>query len=414
MIDYDLIVIGGGASGMMTASTAAARGKKVLLLEKNPELGRKLSITGGGRCNITNAEENLHLLLPHYGDAEQFLYSAFTQFGMTDTFSFFESRGLPLVIQAGKRTFPRTERATDVTRVLVDELRRNGVEIRTGVTVYGIEHANNRVTGVHVDEQLLTARHYILATGGASHPETGSTGDGFRWLAELGLEVRQPTPTLVPLSVPDRWIRNLAGVAIDDVRISFFVREKKLLKLNGRILFTHFGISGPTILNGSAAVADLLHEGEVTGAIDLYPKMDPGALDRHIVNIFTTHINKNFENVLPLLLPTGTMKALTNLATSIIPTNTKAHSISREQRKNLGTLLKALPFRVSGLMGYERAIIADGGLALNEVESKTMRCRRIANLSVTGDLLHIRRPSGGYSLQLCWTTGYVAGYHAAT
>lgn len=405
---YDVIVIGGGAAGMMAAGRAAERGRRVLLLEKNTRLGKKLSITGGGRCNITNAEEDRHLLLAHYGAAAKFLFSPFSQFGVKETFSFFESRGLPLVVQAGQRSFPATEKATDVVRVLEEYLRAGGVEIQTGAEVRGCLERDGRIVGVQVSGETLAAESYILATGGQSHPETGSTGDGWRWLAQLGYTVNAPTPTIVPLAVSDRWVKSLAGVSLDNVKITFFVEGKKQFTLKGRILCTHFGLSGPLILNAAGKVADLLHTGPVTATIDLFPTEDLGALDKRVTAVFDDNKNKVLKNVIKQIVPAGTSTAILSLLPNI-DGEKKVHSIAKDERKTMIHLLKALPVSITGLMGYERAVVADGGLALTEIDPKTMRARRHDNLYVTGDLLHISRPSGGYSLQLCWTTGWVAG-----
>ncbi len=393
---------------MMAAGRAAERGLRVLLLEKNKRLGKKLAISGGGRCNILNAEENERLLLAHYGSAEKFLYSPFSQFGMKDAYAFFESRGLPLVVQAGKRAFPKTEKATDVVASLEQYLRQGQVDVRTGMAVEKILAANGEISSVTVNGELLTSSSYILATGGQSHPETGSTGDGWRWLADLGHTVKQPTPTIVPLAVRDTWVKSLSGQALDDIKITFSVPGQKKLALKGRILCTHFGLSGPLILNAAGKVADLLHAGPVTTTIDLFLQRDVGNLDRWVVDIFDRNKNKGLKNVMKFITPAGTANAILTLVPNI-DLEKKVHSISKEERATLVHLLKALPVTVTGLMGYDRAVIADGGIAIDEIDGKTMRSRKVKNLYVTGDLLHISRPSGGYSLQLCWTTGWVAG-----
>jgi len=410
-MNYDVLVIGGGASGMMTAGQVAARGKRVLLLEKNPTLGAKLSITGGGRCNITNAEQDEHKLLVHYGDAQPFLHSAFSQFGVRDTFRFFEERGLPLVEQAHKRVFPVSERAQDVVSVLKKYLHEGGVEIRCGATVEKIHVIDGTISGVSVNGQRLTANSYILATGGHSHPETGSTGDGFNWLSMLGHAVKAQTPTIVPLAVADAWVKGLAGTTLPAVRIVFYLDGVKKHALKGDILCTHFGLSGPLILNTASTVADLLHEGAVTAIIDLYPSEDIGAFDNRIIAVFDANKNKTLKNVWNEIAPLGTQHALMPLLKGIDP-DSKVNSITKEQRRMIVDLLKTLPVSITGLMGYERAVIADGGLSLEEVDMRTMRSKKYENLFVTGDLLHISRPSGGYSLQLCWTTGFVAGKNA--
>lgn len=405
---YDVIVVGGGASGMMAAGRAAERGKRVLLLDRNHELGAKLKITGGGRCNITNAEEDKEILLGHYGQAKPFLQSPFAQFGVRDTFAFFESRGLPLTVQARKRAFPKTERAEDVFRVLEKYLKTGKVEVRTRTGVERIKTLGGHVRTVVANGRDLAADSFILATGGKSHPETGSTGDGFSWLADLGHTVKEPTPTIVPLAVGNAWIKKLAGTTLRAVRIAFFLEGERKMVLKGDVLCTHFGLSGPLILNAAGKVADLLHEGMVTAEIDLWPEEDIGSLDKRITAVFDVHKNKTLKNVWNEIAPAGTGHALLPLLQGIDP-DLKVHSVKKEERRRIVDLLKALPVKVTGLMGYDRAVVADGGVSLDEIDTRTMRSKRYANLYVTGDLLHISRPSGGYSLQLCWTTGQVAG-----
>ncbi len=407
---YDVIVIGGGAAGMMAAGRAAELGKKVLLIEKNPALGEKLKITGGGRCNIANAEDDEHVLLSHYGKASGFLHSSFAQFGMQSTFDFFTSRGLPLVVEASKRAFPESQKAIDVFRTLEAYIKKGNVDVFTNTTIKKIESKRGSIERVVSETAEFYAKTYILATGGKSHPKTGSTGDGFRWLRELGHTVEEPTPTIVPLAVSDTWIKSLSGVTLRDVKITFFVNDKKGFAKKGNVLCTHFGISGPTILNSAGQVADLLHEGKVTASIDIFPTLDLGALDTHVTKIFDENKNKVLKNVFKLVTPDGSAHAILPL-TKVDPEK-KVHSITKEERKHIVRGLKALPVTITGLMGFERAVVADGGIAIEEVDAKTMRSKKYNNLYITGDLLHIKRPSGGYSLQLCWTTGFVAGSHA--
>ncbi|MFA6414750.1 MAG: NAD(P)/FAD-dependent oxidoreductase [Candidatus Paceibacterota bacterium] len=411
MKTYDVVVVGGGASGMMAAGRAAECGKRVLLLEKNAKLGEKLAITGGGRCNITNAEEDVRLLLSKYGAADQFLFSPFSQFGVAETFSFFESHGLPLIVEAGKRAFPATERAADVVAVLARYLEEGCVEVRTGVVVERIVAGKGRIERVETSAGDFSAQTYILATGGVSHPETGSTGDGFAWLRELGHTIEEPTPTVVPLKVKEGWVKELAGVALASMKITFFVHGAKKFSRTGTLLFTHFGISGPTILNSAGRVADMLQEGVVTATLDLFPGVDLGALDKRVTEVFDANKNKLLRNVLKEVVPPGMADALLSF-TGTDP-EIKVHSVTKENRKKLVEVCKRVPLTITGLMGFDRAVVADGGLPLSEIDTKTMRSRLYENLAVTGDLLHIRRPSGGYSLQLCWSTGFVAGNHVS-
>ncbi len=411
---YDVIVVGGGASGLMAAGRAGERGLKVLLLEKNKRLGEKLRISGGGRCNITNAEYDVRVLLKEYGKAEQFLYSLFVQFGVKDTFSFFEKEKLPLVVQAKKRAFPHTEKAEDVERVLEAYVRKNGVEVRTGSPVTKVLAKDGVITGVLSGEKEYKAKEYIFATGSVSHPETGSTGDGFKWLESLGHTVVKPTPTIVPLRVTEKWVKALAGTSLSDMKITFYVESVKKFNLSGKILFTHFGLSGPLILSNAYKVADLLYGGVVTATIDMYPHDDLGLLEKKIIGIFDAHKNKALKNIVKEIVPDGVQKGVLLLLAERMDTDTKVHSITKEQRKQIMRLLKTLPLTIEGLMGFDRAVVADGGVVLPEIDLRTMRSKVVKNLLVTGDLLHINRPSGGYSLQLCWSTGYVAGSHAGT
>lgn len=407
MNDFDVIVVGGGPSGIMAAGRAAQRGKKVLLLEKNPKLGEKLKISGGGRCNITNAEEDTRVFLKHYGDAEQFLYSIFSQFSNKDTFTFFENRGLPLVVQARKRAFPHTEKSIDVFNTLEQFMKEGNVRVKTSSPADRVLAENGAVTGIVSGKQTYTAKNYILATGGVSHKETGSTGDGFQWLMALGHTVEAPTPSIVPLAVREGWVKSLSGTSLSFMKITFFAEGKKKFSRTGKVLFTHFGLSGPLILNSAVLVGDLLQEGTVTATIDAYPDTDHGALEQKILATFEANKNKLIKNIMDEIVPHGMIDAIFSLVR--IDPETKVHSISKEQRKLLVNTLKALPMTISGLMGFDRAVVADGGIPLTEMDMKTMKSKLYSNLYITGDLLHIRRPSGGFSLQLCWSTGWVAG-----
>ena len=407
---YDVIVIGGGPAGMMAAGTAAKNGKKVLILEKTSDLGEKLKITGGGRCNITNYELDNRKLLAHYGDAERFLYSPFSQFSVKETFTFFEKKKLPLVTQARNRVFPQSEKAYDVYKVMKNYIKENGVEIKFQHPVTDMHINKNTIRGVDVKNTRFTADQYIISAGGVSYPETGSTGDGFKFMKKIGHTVHTPRPDIVPLRASDFWIKQISGTSLSFMKITFFCNGKKSFSKTGKILFTHFGLSSPLILNSSKHVADLLHEGAVTAEIDMFPDTDKGSLDKRILKLFEENKNRKVKNVLADLIPKKMAEVIHDLARLDNP-DKKVHEVTVEERKGMRELMKHLPITIDGLMGLDRAVIADGGIPLDEIDTKTMRSKKFKNLSIIGDMLHVNRPSGGYSLQLCWTTGYVAGMH---
>lgn len=406
---YDVVVIGGGPAGMMAAGRAAERGRSVLLLEKNEGLGKKLLITGGGRCNVTNNKTEAREMLPKYKGSDQFLFSAFAQFSVKDTLAFFHSRGVVTKEENEGRMFPVTDSARSVWNVLVHYMKEAGVKVTTGVAVAGI--AVDKKTGYVVVKtktgEHISARACVVATGGVSRPETGSTGDGFRWLKKLGHTVIPNDQALVPVALTDAWAKKLGGVTLKDVKLTAFQDGAAQTKANGKLLFTHFGISGPTVLNMSRSIGELLKYGAVTIAIDLFPKTDAGSLRKRLQTLLVGESNKKLKNVLSGLIPSALVSALLGIAD--IDGETASHSVSTEARKNLAALMKEVPLHVSGLLGADKAIVSSGGVALEEVNFKTMQSRLVPSIYLVGDVLNVDRPSGGYSLQLCWTTGYVAG-----
>lgn len=412
--EYDVIVIGGGASGLMSAGVAGSRGLSVLVIEKNRELGKKLSITGGGRCNILNAEEDERKLLANYGEAEKFLYSPFSQHSMKDSWKFFESRGLPLKVEARKRAFPQSEDAEDVTRLMKEYATENGASFKTKTRVQSFEMENGKITGVKTKKAIYTAKSYILATGGSSHQETGSTGDALSWLRELGHTVHNPNPNIVPLSVVDEWVHRLSGTTLSFMKITFgadLTKEQGKFSKTGAILFTHFGISGPLILNSAHEVKKLLRGGPVQATIDMYPDTEIGTLRNRVLEIFKRNLNKQLKNIVEEFVPHGMEEAFLSQLDPMLHKE-QINIISKEERYAMVDRLKAMPFIIDDTMGMDRAVISDGGVDIREIDTKTMRSKKIKNLFFTGDVININRPSGGYSLQLCWTTGYVAGTHA--
>lgn len=410
---YDVIVIGGGPSGMMAAGRAAELGVSVLLLEKNDRLGKKLSITGGRRCNITNAEYNNRIFLDNFPESKQFLFSPFSQFNVESTFTFFEGRGLPLVVEDRKRAFPKSQKAEDVCRVLEDYVHETkNVVVNLQIDVQNFLLEKDRIIGVNTSKGTFLGKRFILATGGMAAPETGSTGDGWSMLASIGHTIKKPNPNLAPLRTTSKWVHDLSGTSVDDMTLRFIQNDKTKLKVRGRLLFTHFGISGPTVINAAHQVKQLLNEQSLMASVDLFPDHDLGSLDTLLVDTFEEQKNSLLKNVFKNLLQKKLSETILHLSGMGI-NNTPVHSITKEQRKALVRILKDLRFPIVGTMGFAWSIVADGGVIPEEVDFKYMNSRLFPNLFLIGDTIDINRPSGGFSLQLCWTTGWIAGSNAA-
>ncbi len=409
---WDVVVIGGGPAGMMAAGKAAERRRSVLLLEKNPTLGKKLLITGGGRCNVTNHKPSTRTLLSAYKQNARFLHSAFSQFNVDDALAFFHDRGMATKEEAEGRVFPVSDSAQSVWNVLVDYMKEGGVQIQTNSAVSGITVSDDRkdFTVRLKNGNVIHAQSCIVATGGVSRPETGSTGEGFVWLKKLGHTIIQNDFALVPLALKDAWAKKLSGVTLKDIKLTTFRNGEKQTSQKGKLLFTHVGISGPTVLNMSRDIGEYIKYGEVTIMLDLFPKLDHSELKKQLHTLLEAASNKQLKNSINHFVPAAL--ALTILKLANVNGDTPNHSVRSEDRKKLVALLKALPLHVKGLLGADKAVVSSGGVALPEVDFKTLESRIIPNLYLVGDVLNIDRPSGGYSLQLCWTTGFVAGNHA--
>ena len=405
---WDVVVIGGGPAGMMTAGRAGAKGAKVLLLEKNTDLGRKLLLTGGGRCNLTNAEPDEKIFLSKYGSADKFLFSAFARFGVKDTLDFFKTHGVETAIEPGQRVFPVTNRSQTILNALVDYLKAGQVKIMTGAIVSGIVGQTGTLEAVKLaNGKKVRAKAFALATGGKSHRETGSTGDGFVWLRALGHQVIEPSAALVPVAIREAWVKKLSGVSLDQAKLTILIDSVKQKTKTGKILFTHFGLSGPLVLNLSREIGQWQKEGEVTLSLDILPEYGYDQLNAKLQEIFKQDSNKKLKNSLGLLIPESMVEL--GLKMAKIEPAVFCHSVTREERQRLVRGLKAWPMTVDRLLGLDDATITSGGVALTEVDFKTMRSKLYSNFYLVGDVLNIDRPSGGFSLQLCWTTGHVAG-----
>lgn len=408
---YDVAVAGGGPAGMMAAGRAGELGAKIILIEKNESLGKKLLITGGGRCNLTNSEFDMRKFLEKFKKDGKFLFSAFSQFGVKETLEFFRKLGVEIKIENEQRVFPVSDDARTVFNALLKYMKKRKVEVILNSPIIDIlasKNDRNKISGVKLKNgKEILARKIIIATGGTSRPETGSTGDGFVWLRKIGHTVIEPTPSLVPIAVKDDWVKKLAGLSLANVKITTFQNGIKQDTNKGKVLLTHFGLSGPAILNMSKNIGELLKYGEVIISLDLFPSRDNSMLHLKIQELFKEQRNKKFKNSLNALMPSGFAPAIAEL--SKINPETQCNGITREERLALAGILKNIPIRADKLLGVEKAIVSSGGVSLHEVDFKTMSSRLFSNLYLIGDILNIDRPSGGYSLQLCWTTGFVAG-----
>jgi predicted Rossmann fold flavoprotein len=404
---WDTIIIGGGPSGMMSASIAAARGLKVLLLEKNPHTGKKLRITGGGRCNISNATFDNRSLLSRVGVADQFLFSVFAQHSVKDSLEYFKNIGIETKEEPGARLFPISEKAEDVALALEEDLKKNHVEVRTNITVTGFNYEAGKITSVKTRDKVFYAKTFILATGGTSRPETGSTGDGYKWLLDIGHKVITPTPSLVPIVSKDSWLSKVAGIALSESVISIYLDKVLIKKSKGKVLFTHQGLSGPGILNLSSVIGENLRHGEVQLRLNLNPLYTDESLTEKIKQLCLTEPNKKIKNLIKELVPSGLISPV--LSQAGINEDRNGNTITRQDRHHLTNTIRGLSINIHSLLGADKAIIASGGVDLSEINFKNMSSKLYPNLHIVGDLLNIQRPSGGYSLQLCWTTGFVAG-----
>lgn len=399
---YDVIVIGGGPGGMFAAITAAGRGKSVLLLERNDRLGKKLLITGKGRCNVTNdcTEQEVLQNIPRNG---RFLYSAMTAFPPKSAMEFFESAGCPLKTERGNRVFPVSDRSQSVLDCLTREMRRAGVTVRTG-RVKEIRVENGAVCGVATDRESYDAGAVMLATGGVSYPTTGSTGDGYAMAKALGHTIVEPQGSLVPLETAGQDCQNMQGLALRNVAVKLLnAKGKVLYKDFGELLFTHFGVSGPTVLSASC---HLKGEG-CKLLIDLKPALDERKLNDRILRDLEMYQNRAMENALTDLLPRSMIPVV--LRRLEIDPQMQANSLTKQNRRALVELLKAFPVEITGKRPVAEAIITSGGVKTGEIDPKTMESKKVPGLYFAGEIIDCDAYTGGFNLQIAWATAYAAG-----
>ena len=403
-----VLIAGGGAAGMYAAVTAAALGHKVELFEKNDRLGRKLFITGKGRCNLTNACD-MEGLFDAVVTNSKFLYSSFYGCTNQDVIDFFEHAGVRTKIERGERVFPVSDHSSDVIRALERELEKNGVKIRTNCPVKKVRISEEQVfSGYELENgSFVEGDAGIVATGGLSYPSTGSTGDGLRFAKELGHQVTECLPALVPMECKEPWAAELQGLSLRNVRARILDGKKVLYEEFGEMLFTHYGVSGPLMLTASSFVGKRLKKKELTLEIDLKPALTDEQLDHRILRDFEENKNRQFKNALGKLFPAKLIPVMVSL--SGIDPEKKVNEVTREERQAFVRLIRHLPLTLTGLRDYREAIITKGGVSVKEVDPGTMESKLVKGLYFAGEVLDLDAVTGGFNLQIAWSTGCAAG-----
>ena len=402
-----VVVVGGGAAGMMAAYQASENGHKVILVDKNEKLGKKIYITGKGRCNLTNAGE-LEEIFNNIMTNRKFLYSALYSFTNDDVINFFENNGMKTKIERGNRVFPVSDHSSDVISTIVKALRKNQVDIRLFTPVKDLIITNDKACGVLLENgEKIMCDSVIIATGGLSYPSTGSTGDGYRFAKDSGHTINKCEPSLVPMNIKEEWVKELQGLSLRNVNVRIINGKKKLYNELGEMLFTHFGVSGPLILSASAMINRKYFDENLKIIIDLKPALDVEQLNKRILRDFEEELNKQFKNSLNKLLPSKLVPVVINL--SGIDPDKQVNTITKEERQKLAYLLKNLEISFNGFRGWNEAIITKGGISVKDINPSTMESKIVSNLYFCGEVLDLDALTGGYNLQIAWSTGYLAG-----
>lgn len=401
-----VLIVGGGAAGMMAAFSAAEIGHDVYLFEKNEKLGKKIYITGKGRCNVTNACETEDIF-NNIVTNKKFMYSSIYTFDNTRVQDFFEEAGCPLKTERGNRVFPVSDKSYDVINALERRMKNVNVKINLFSNVTDLIVENNTIKGIVVNDKKISGDKVIIATGGFSYQSTGSTGDGHRLVSKYGHNITKCFPALVPFTIKEEDVKELQGLSLRNCRVTITDGKKKLYEDFGELLFTHFGVSGPTVLSASSFLNDIIRKKELTLLIDLKPALDESTLDERILRDFEENINKNFANSLDKLLPKSLIPVI--IERSKIPPEKKVNEITREERTRLLNIIKNLEFTITGLRGFNEAIITHGGVDVKEIDPGTMESKIIKNLYFAGEMIDVDAVTGGFNLQIAWSTGYLAG-----
>lgn len=405
-----VVVVGGGAAGMIAAVAAAERGHKVTLLEQNEKLGKKIFITGKGRCNLTNASD-MEQIFENIVTNPKFLYSALYGFDNRACMTFFEENGLRLKTERGNRVFPFSDHSSDVIKTLEKKLRRSGVEIRLHTKVDKLIVEESRIAGVRDERgETYAADSVILATGGVSYPSTGSTGDGHRMAEETGHKVTTCYPALVPLRIREPWCRDLMGLALKNVTVTVKNGKKVLYEGFGEMLFTHYGVSGPLILSASSYINKLATGNELRLLLDLKPALTMEQLQKRLIREFEQNRQKQFKNALGGLFPARLIPVMLEL--SCLDPEKKAGEIGKGERNAFAEVIKGLPMTITGTADFNEAIVTKGGVSVRDINPSTMESKIIAGLYFAGELIDVDALTGGYNLQIAWSTGHLAGESA--
>lgn len=412
MNNYDVIVVGGGPAGIFAAGFAAQQGRRVLLIEKNRRCGAKVLITGKGRCNVTHAEDDPRHFIEVFGRNGKAFLTALYAFGVDKVVDFFEQRGLRLKIERGGRIFPEQGDAASVQKVLDSFLNEAGVELLSSCRVERFNTDAEKICSVVTTQGEFSASNYVIATGGLSYPETGCTGDGYSWAEQTGHRLVPPQPALVPIRLATDWTAQVTNFNLKNVRIKAERQGKVFAERFGEAFFTHDGIGGPIILDMSATVREALKKGEVRLLLDMKPAVDEQTFDRRLQRELEAQQNKNFSKALDGLLPKVLIPIFLRL--SAIDPQKKCHSVTREERQTLLNLFKRLELPVTAVGDFKKAIVTSGGVSLKDIDMRTMRSKKVENLYFAGEIIDLDGPTGGFNLQVCWSTGYLAGISAAS
>ena len=398
-----VIVIGAGPAGIMAAITAS-KNHEVILLDGNDRVGKKLFITGKGRCNVTNAKDISEFFDYIYGNPH-FLYSSLYSFTNEDTINFFENQGIKLKTERGGRIFPSSDKSSDIIKGLSNGLKENRVQVKLNSKVTNIISENNKISGVIInDSEKIMGDHFIMATGGASYPLTGSRGEGQKFAEKLGHSIIDLKPSLVPIELNENWLKELMGLSLKNISLSILKNNKTLYKEQGEMLFTSYGMSGPLVLKGSRFVKN---DSKYVALLDLKPALETHELDKRIQKDFLKYQNKSFKEFLNDLLPQKIIPLIIRL--SGIPEEKKVNVITKDERKNLVNLIKNIKMEIKGLRPIAEAIVTAGGVNTLEIDPSTMKSKLIANLSFAGEVIDVDAFTGGYNVQIALSTGYIAG-----